>query len=36
MFLDLKNYTPPPEPPPSRGPEPLTPRQQKAVAWIVG
>ncbi|MGE8104665.1 hypothetical protein ACQKP1_13355 [Allorhizobium sp. NPDC080224] len=35
MFLDLKNYTPPPEPPPSRGPEPLTPRQQKALAWIV-
>lgn len=36
MFLDLKNYTPPPEPPADRGPERLTPRQQKALAWIVG
>lgn len=36
MFLDLKNYTPPPEPPPNRGPDPLTPRQQKALAWIAG
>lgn len=36
MFLDLKNYTPPPEPQANRGPEPLTPRQQKALAWIVG
>lgn len=36
MFLDLKNYTPPPEPPADRGTERLTPRQQKALAWIVG
>lgn len=36
MFLDLKNYTPPPEPPANRGPEQLTSRQQKALAWIVG
>lgn len=36
MFLDLKNYTPPPEPPANRGPEPLTPKQKKALAWIVG
>jgi hypothetical protein len=36
MFLDLKNYTPPPEPPADREPERLSPRQQKALAWIVG
>ncbi len=36
MFLDLNNYTPPPEPPADRGPQPLTPRQQKTLMWIVG
>jgi hypothetical protein len=36
MFLDLNNYTPPPEPPADRGQEPLTPRQQKTLIWIVG
>ncbi|MBX9466779.1 MAG: hypothetical protein ACK4UW_16300 [Rhizobium rhizophilum] len=35
MFLDLKNYTPPPEPPAEPERPTLTPRQQKALAWIV-
>ena len=37
MFLDLNNYTPPPDPPaePDRSPS-LTPRQQKTLMMIVG
>ncbi len=36
MFLDLNNFTPPPEPPAEPDRPPLTPRQQKALAWIAG
>jgi len=36
MFLDLNNYTPPPEPPAHQDPQRLTPRQKKALAWIAG
>jgi len=37
MFLDLNNYTPPPDPPaePDRSPS-LTPRQQKTLMMIIG
>ena len=37
MFLDLNNYTPPPDPPaePDRSPS-LTPRQQKTLIMIIG
>ncbi len=36
MFLDLNNFTPPPEPPAGPDRPSLTPRQQKALAWIAG
>jgi len=36
MFLDLKNYTPPPDPPGEPGRPSLTPRQQKTLMAIIG
>ncbi len=36
MFLDLNNFTPPPEPPAEPDRPSLTPRQQKALAWSAG
>lgn len=36
MFLDLQNYTPPPEPPQDRGTPKLTPRQQKTLMTLIG
>ena len=36
MFLDLNNFTPPPEPPAEPDRPSLTPRQQKVLAWIAG
>jgi hypothetical protein len=36
MFLDLNNYTPPPDPPAEPDRPSLTPRQQKTLLIIVG